>query len=415
MPAPATQTGEFFHQQLSSGVECAADVLPERSTVAMCFRILTGLADEPAELTGISSIMEQTLSKGTQRFDGRGLSDAFDALGARWSSVSGRQSTMVRVICLPEFVSQVVDLVGEMICHPTFPAEACRVAVELAQQDLRNMEDEPHDLLRVLIQRLTLGPVLGRHPGGESDTLPRITPELVRSHWQEFFRPGRIQVAVAGPVDPEDLLGNIDAAFAPLGRSEPAGRQPADFEFQPGRQHRHKELEQEYLAITLPGLPREHEDFAVEQVLLRVLSGGMSARLFTEVREKLGLVYWVGAWHEQPRGKGIIHLGASTTPQRCQQTFDKLLEELGRISRDLTDEEVRRARDGLIAHLETEDDLTRARATDLSEDLFFHSRPIGPAVKLAALRAVTRARVEAYASALPRDQLCVATLGPREL
>jgi predicted Zn-dependent peptidase len=415
MPATSQSATDFFHTHLASGVELAVDPLPLRHTVAMGFRVLTGIVDEPPELTGISSIVGRTLSKGTRRYDGRGLADAFDALGAQWSEVSGRQSTLVRVLCLPEFALDVVALVAEMIAHPTFPEEACRVAVELAQQELRHLEDEPAELLRILIQRLTLGPVLGRHPGGEEATLPRITPEVVRAHWQRVFHAGRIQVAAAGPLDSAALARRIDEAFADFGSPVPAGREPADFTFQPARAHQQKEAEQEYIAITLPGLPRDHADFAVEQVLLQVLSGGMSGRLFTEVREKLGLVYWVGAWHEQPRGKGVVHVGASTTPQRCDQTLAALERELGRLAEDLTDAEITRTQDGLVARNETEDDLTRARAADLSDDLFHFGRPIGLTPKLDAIRAVTRSRLEAYARTLQGQPRCVATLGPRAL
>ena len=289
---------------------------------------------------------------------------------------------IVRVVCLPEFAVDVVDLVAEMICRPTFPEEACRVAVELAQQDLRHMEDEPHEVLRVMVQRLTLGPRLGRYPGGEPETLARITRAEIQSHWQRWYDAGRLQVAVAGPVDADALVGRIDARFAGLGRVQRAGRDPADFAFRPDRLHRHKDLQQEYIGITLPGVPRDHEYFATEQVLIGVLSGGMSGRLFTEVREKQGLVYWVGAWHEEPRGKGVVHLGASTTPERCHRTYETLLRELQRLTEDLTEDETRRARDGLIAQHETESDLTRARAAGLSDDLFHFSRPVGLTPKL---------------------------------
>ena len=321
----------------------------------------------------------------------------------------------MRVLCLPEFVDQAVDLVAEMLCRPTFPDEACEVAVELARQELRQMEDEPDELINVMIERLTLGPVLGRYPGGEPLTLPRITPEKIREHWQRFYRAGRMQVTAAGPIEPDGLARRLEAVFAERGSREREGRAAAAFDFQPARQHMPKELEQEYVAITLPGLAKTDPQFPVEQMLLRVLAGGMSGRLFTEVREKLGLVYWVGAWHEQLRGKGVIHLGASTTPERSPQTFAKLLEELGRVGEDLTEVEVERARTGLISHFETEDDLTRARAAGLSDDLFHFGRPIGLAAKLEALRAVTRDDVLAYARRLPREQLCIATLGTREL
>lgn len=416
MPASGSATlDQFTHVVLASGVELAVDVLPQRKTVALCFRMLAGVSDDPPELTGIGAIVERTLSKGTQRFDGRGLADAFDRLGAEWASISGRQSMLVRVLCLPEFVLDVVGLVAEMIVHPTFPDEACRIAVDLAQQELRHMEDEPGELLRVMIQRLTLGPALGRHVGGTPESLARITPDEVRAHWQRMYHAGRLQVAAAGPVDADLLTQQVESCFAGLGSAERQGRQPAEFEFKPTREHRQKELEQQYIGLTLPGLPRDDAEFATEQVLLGVLSGGMSGRLFTEVREKLGLVYWVGAWHEQPRGKGILHLGASSTPERCQKTYETLLREIRRVGEDLTEAETNRARDGLIAQFETEDDLTRARAAALSDDLFHFGRPVGPTPKLNALRAVTVARVAAYAQRLPLEHLCVGTVGPHPL
>ncbi len=406
---------DFVHLGLASGVEFAADLLPERQTVAICFRILGGIVAEPPELTGIGDIVERTLAKGTRSYDGRGLADAFDQLGAKWSSASGRQSMIVRAVCLPEFVDQVVDLVAEMLAHPTFPDDACRIANELAQLELRHMEDEPQELLRVMVQRLTLGPHLGRYPGGTLETLARIDAEAVRAHWRRLYSTGRMQVVASGPIDAEVLAQRIDDAFAGLGSPERQGREPAEFTFTPAREHRHKELEQQYLGITLPGLWRGHDDFPVEQVLIGVLSGGMSGRLFTEVREKQGLVYWVGAWHEQPRGKGVIHLGASTTPDRCDRTYETLLRELHRLSEDLTDEEVVRARDGLVAQYETEDDITRARTAGLSDDLFHFGRPIGRGPKLEQIRAVTLERVRGYARRLPLDQLCVASLGPRAM
>jgi predicted Zn-dependent peptidase len=413
--SPHSGHSRFVHERLASGVEFAADVLPERNTVALSFRILAAGRDDPPDLTGVAAIVEHLLSKGTRKYDGRGLADAFDQLGAQWASVTGRQSTLVRVLCLPEFVPTVVDLVTEMIRYPTFPDEACGVAVELAQQDLRRMEDEPQDLLRVMIQRLTLGPVLGRHTGGTPESLARLTPDLIREFWRGLYHAGRLQVVAAGPINAAALAEQLDACFAGFGAAAHAGRQPADFDFVPGRAHRHKELEQQYIGITLPGLPREHEDFPTEQVLLGVLAGGMSARLFTEVREKQGLVYWVGAWHEQPRGRGVIHLGASTRPERCERTYKTLLRELRRVGEDLTAAETDRARDGLIAQLETEDDLTRARAGELSDDLFHVGRPIGREAKLDALRRVTVNEVTTYARRLPLERVCVATLGPREL
>ena len=150
------RSGEIVRADLDCGIKFAATFCRGATRRALVFRVLVGVADEPLELTGINGLVERTLSKGTKRFTGRSLADAFDALGASWASLSGRQSTIVRVLCLPEFVVEAVGLVAEMLCRPTFPDEACEVAVELARQELRQMEDEPDELINVLINRLTL-------------------------------------------------------------------------------------------------------------------------------------------------------------------------------------------------------------------------------------------------------------------
>lgn len=405
----------FAHLDVAGGVEFAADVIPERETVALIFRVLSGLADEPAELAGIGQIVESTLSKGTALRSGRELADAFDALGAQHSSTSGRQSMQVRVVCLPEFVGEAVDLVAEMLCQPTFPPEACRVAVELAQQELKSIEDDPGDVVRRMIQRLTLGPVYGRDPVGTPETLRRVTPDAVREHWQRTYHRGRLQVAAAGPVDVGELARRLERGFAGFGNGERAARGPVGLAFTPGREHRTKDLKQQQIAITLPGAARDGVSFPVEQVLLGVLSGGMSGRLFTEVREKQGLVYSVSAWHEQLRGFGVVHLRASSTPERCARTYDTLLREIERVGRDVTEAEVVRARDGLIAQALTQDDITRTRAAGLSDDLFHFGRPVGLGPKIEAVRRVTVADVAARAREFDVARTCVATLGPREL
>jgi predicted Zn-dependent peptidase len=141
----------------------------------------------------------------------------------------------------------------------------------------------------------------------------------------------------------------------------------------------------------------------------------MSGRLFTEVREKQGLVYYVAAWHEQLRGTGRIHIRASSTPERCGQTFKTLMREVERLSEDLTDAEMERARNSLIAQALTHDDITRSRAAALSEDMYYFGRPVGLGPKLEAVRAVTRAQIVSYVQRFSTGEVCVATLGPVEL
>jgi len=406
---------DIVHRTLSCGIEFAAEVLTGRPTAALEIRILAGAAHEPENKLGVARLVEQTVDKGTAARDGRALLDAFDRIGAQRSSATGRDTTAFRCICLPEFLPEALDLHAEMLCTPTFPEDRCAVEVELAIQEMSSLEDDPQSLCEKYLSRQAYGPRLGRHPLGEKATLETITRRDIESHWRATFTPNRMLVAVAGPVDPDAVADRVERCFAGLGSPAPPARGAIPIEFAPMRTHYPKELEQEYIGICYPGVPVTHDDHPVERVMLGVLAGGMSGRLFTEVREKQGLVYWVGAWHEHPRDAGMIHIGASTTPERCDKTYETLLREVDRLSEDLTDAEVHRAIVGIVARTETRGDITRAHCAELIADLFYFGRPIPIEEKLARVEAVTVADIRRYLAEHPRDRISVVTLGPREL
>lgn len=405
----------YVHRRLSCGIEYAALPLAGRRTVAIDIRVLSGMADEPADRLGLAHLVNETIDKGTQKRSGQELTDAFDAIGAQRSSFVGREATVFRCNCLPEFAEQALLLHVEMLRTPTFSEEACGVAIELAGQELKALEDEPDELSRRLMARRAYGTVLGRHALGERETLGRIGRSDIAEHWRSQFAAARMVVTVGGAVDADGMAAAIDERFAGFGDGSSDGRGAFAVSGSPGRWHHDKELEQEYILMCWAGVPMTHDDQPIENVALSVLGGGMSSRLFTEVREKQGLVYWVGAWSEHPRGAGMVFMGASTTPERCDQTYATLLREVDRMADDLTEDELERAKVGITAKQQTHGDLTTARVGELSADLFHFGRPVRHAEKTERVLAVTTKDVKRYLKEHPRDQLCVVTLGPRAL
>jgi len=411
------------HRHLSCGIELGVRRIAGRRLVAMDIRVFAGFAYESPGHLGVTSVLEEAITKGTARRDGRSLNDAFDAIGAAHGSYAGRETVGFACLCLPEFIGQAIALHAELIGTPTFPDDACQVAVELAQQHLAALDDDPGELAKKLLHRQAYGEPLGRHGLGEKATLATIGRAQIVDHWRRHFGARRMQVSVAGAVEASavaDLLEKEFAGFEP-GPGSPDGaadhqvRPAFDIRFSAARTHYPKDLEQEQIAICFPGAQAGDADFYVETVVIGVLAGGMSARLFTEVREKQGLVYWVGAWSDHPRTGGMIHLGASATPQNVERTYTTLLREIGRLADDLTAAELERAIAGLTTRLVTQGDITRARAAELADDLFYHGRPIPTEEKLARIRAVTLDDVRDYLAAHPRDRLSVVTLGPRPL
>ncbi|HOW73783.1 MAG TPA: pitrilysin family protein [Phycisphaerae bacterium] len=404
------------HRRLTCGIDLVMQPLPGRPVAAMEIRLPAGFAFERTEYLGVAHVLNEAVTKGTAKRDARGVNDAFDAIGASHDSYAGRETVGFASLCLPEFVEQVITLYAEILRTPTFPEEACAVAVDLARQSLAALRDDPDELVRKLICRQAYGEPLGRHALGDEESLGRIGREQIVEHWRRLFSSRRMQVAVAGAVDTERVADLFEREFTGFGPVEGEGEAASpSLRFNPGRSHHHKELEQEHVAICFPGSAVTDADFPVELVLIGVLSGGMSGRLFTEVREKQGLVYWVGAWSDHPRTGGMLHVGASTTPDRVDQTYATLLREINRLSEDLTEEEVQRAITGLVAQVRTRGDVTRSRASRLADDLFFHGCPIPITEKLARIQAVTVSDIRGFLARHPRDRLSVVTLGPREL
>jgi predicted Zn-dependent peptidase len=408
-----TMIETYHHRRLDCGVELAALPIDGRRTTAYEIRIFAGLADEPEDKLGLAHIVDETIDKGTERRRAREVSDAFDAIGADASSGVGRESFVFRCSCLPEYVEQALTLHAEMLRTPVFPDEFVKVALELGQQELTALEDDPSELTRKQLSPHAYGKLLGRHELGTRETLGRITREDIHNYWKAYFIAARMQVAVAGAVDFDKVARHIEKSFSGFGGGGCDGREPFRVDFSPGTRHQDKELEQLHILMCWPGAAVSDDDYAVERVVLTILGRGMSSRLFTEVREKQGLVYSVGAWDEHPRGAGMIFIGASTKPARGEETVSALLREVDRLSEDVTEEELARAKVRIIAKAQTHGDITRARTGELGSDLFYHGRPVPLAEKNDRVAAVSIADVRRYLAAHPRDRLCVQTLGPK--
>jgi len=373
------------------------------------------MSSEPPRALGLARLVEETLDKGTEAFTAQGLADAFDAIGAGNQSGTGRETMTFTCTVLPEHFERAIELHAELLRRPKFPDDAVAVNVQLAMQELVALDDDAHGLVDKLITRQAYGPVAGRHQLGEHETLERITRTDLEDYWRTHFHAGRIIVAVAGGIEPHRVADALTRHFDGFGSSRREGRGSLLLEFYPQTTHYPKALEQEHIAICWPGVDATHDEFPVQQVTLGILSGGMSGRLFTEVREKRGLVYWVSAWQETPRGAGMVFLGASTTPDRCAKTYTTLLHEVDRLAEDITRDELDRAVTGIVANQDTRGDATRSRCAELASDLFFFGRPVPIEEKVAKVQAVTIEDIRRYLTLHPRDRLCVITLGPRPL
>lgn len=406
---------DVVHSRLACGLEYAVTTLPRRHIAAIQFRVMAGACSDPADRLGLARLVEETLDKETERFTGRALSDAFDAIGASRRSGAGRETSTFTCTVLPEHFERAVELHAELFRRPQFPQSAVDVHINLARQELVALEDDAQAVVDRIISREAYGPIVGRLPLGDAASLERMTRDDLVTFWRRHYRNENMVAVVSGPLEATRVAEVLERHFAGFGGANGQGKTTHPIQFTPGMHHHSKELEQEQIGICWPGVDATHRDFPTQLIMLSILSGGMSARLFTEVREKQGLVYWVSAWQENPRGAGMIFLGASTTPERCDQTYRTLLREVDRLAEDIEQDEHDRAIRSILAQRQTRGESTRAKCTELSDDLFHFGRPIPEEEKIDKIRSVTMDDVRRYLATYRRDRRCVVTLGPRPL
>lgn len=395
---------------LSNGLRVVGEQLAKSQGLALALRFPSGSKDDPEDKLGLAALTTDTLFKGTKKHNARALSDAFDFYGIRHSAQTGIESTAVSLRCLPEHQEKAIGLLCEVLTEPSFPEKEIATSRIQAVQELKHMDDEPMSKAFVLLKELYLGVRWGHTEFGHEETVKTISRNDALNFWSERFVPSGSILSVAGKFDPDTLVASLEKLFTRNGAAQPLENPPAPPAANISR-HIKKESEQTQIVLAFPGVPRSHADYFAQQAGLGVLSGGMSGRLFTEVREKRALVYSVGAQGSSLRNAGLCYAYAGTTAPRAAETLKVLKAELRRLPTDVTEEEVERAKIGFKSHLIMDQESTGARAREMLDDIYFHNRLIGLDELIAQIDAVKAAHVKSYWEKHPPDPHALVTLG----
>ncbi len=248
---------------------------------------------------------------------------------------------------------------ADILRRPHLPAEEIDAVRALAVQDILSLEDEPRQKVLVELRRRTWPHPLGQDRRGTIAGLKKLTPTKIRKHYERRFGPKNMILSVAGNIDWDDLKTQVEALFGDWegGADEALKSKKAVG----GRAHLAKDTTQTQIAISYPSVPFGHAEYYAAQGAVQVLSGGMGARLFTEVREKRGLCYSVWASYQTFKDRASILCYAGTTNERAQETLEVTMGELRRLADGITVEEVERVRAGLKSSVIMQEESTSAR------------------------------------------------------
>ncbi len=391
------------HQEFTLDNGFHVIIEPRRDVASAAYTLLLpgGIGDDPVGLEGIASLASDLITRGTEKYDSRELAESFDRLGVTHSEQAELAHLSAVGTTLAENLEPALDLLADVILHPTLDETQLGYCRDGMLQDLQSIEDDPGQKLFVELRRRSFEPRFGRSSMGTPESLAAIDQQKVREFLETNLRPNGAILGIAGNVSIEKLKKTIDRLFGswkPKAHSR-CTNAPESF----GNTHIESDKVQTQIGICYPAVRYDDPQYFDAHGAISVLSGGSSSRLFTEVREKRGLCYTVSAAYVPMKHAGYVLCHSGTTNDKAQQTLDVLLEELKRIEQGVSDEEVHRARIGLLSSLVMSEESTSARASALARTYYNLGRVRTVAETREQLERMTPDSILNYVRTYPAD------------
>jgi len=337
---------------LKSGTKVVVKQMEGLLSVTMGILVGTGAAFEKDDEDGISHFIEHMQFKGTPTRTAFEISDAFDALGAQVNAFTGKDLTCYYSKATSDHTKEAFALLCDLFLNATFPEEEMEREKGVVLEEINMDEDSPEDLCLDLLSRAAFGNQnYGRNILGPSENVSDFTREKMFAYKKERYCPENIVVSFAG---------NIDAALAEeLAEQYFGNLQSGTFQnrkkkvsFSAGNLFKPKPIQQAHFAFAFPTLRREHPDSQALQVVNTVLGGGMSSRLFKEVREVLGLAYSVYSYISQYEETGIFTVYAGVNPDKAERAAEAVVHVIEEFKKSgMTEEEFLRGREQMKSAL----------------------------------------------------------------
>ena len=403
----------FYIRRFDNGLTLLAERMPDVRSAAMNLLVPAGADTDPAGGRGSATVLAEMVMRGAGDRDARALTEHLDDLGLARSSGAGLHHARFTAAALAPNVMQGLAAYADVVRRPRLADEAFEPSRDLAVQALEGLQDNPQSLVMTRLREVAWPAPYGRNAMGELADLARLTSAAVRADFTARYSPRGAILAVAGDVDVARLSEDADRLFAdwsaPAVPAVTLSSPESDVTFV------EQDSQQTHIAVAHPTASETDADYYLSRLAVEVLSGGMSGRLFTEIREKKGLCYSVYASYSSAPGLGGVLSYAGTSNDRAQATLDGLLHELRRLREGVTGDELDRAKIGLRAGTVMSGESSGARSAALARDWFIRGRLRTLDEILAAIDAVTPAAMNRYLADHPAGPFTVVLLGPRRL
>jgi predicted Zn-dependent peptidase len=395
---------------LPNGLTVAVDPLPGAESVAIGLYAMVGSRSEPEHLSGLAHVVEHMVFKGAGTRDTRALAEAIEDVGGVINAWTARDQTVFYGRTLAKDAELLTGILADFIRAPHVADEHLEREKDVILSELGEVVDAPDDLVHDhLFEAAFDQQPLGRTVLGRAETLRTITRDDCLAWLRDELVPSRLVLSASGKVDPDVML---KCAERLLGDMENwPGRPIAPAEFTGGVRNDRREFEQAHWCLGLPGMAASDPRLPALSIFVQALGGGMSSRLFQELREERGLAYSVSAWQQAYADTGIVALSCAADRNRAVESMHLARSVLAEAVEALGDAEVQRARAqieaGLLMSLET----PQGRADHMARSIEVFGRILPLEELVAQIRAVDAAAARAAGAALLDGRAAVASVG----
>jgi predicted Zn-dependent peptidase len=398
--------------RLPSGLTVVTDAMPHLESASLGVWVGAGSRDERPDEHGISHLLEHMAFKGTKRRTARQIAEEIEAVGGDLNAATSVESTSYYSRVLRADVPLAVDVLSDILSNPTFDPEELQREQSVIVQEIGAAEDAPDDIVFDKLQETAFpGQSVGRSILGTRESVRSFDRKRLAAYLVRNYRAPDMVVAAAGAVEHRALVEQVEKQFA--GFNGPDAPVPEPAHFVGGTYVEKRDLEQVHVALAMPGLPQRDPNLFSMQVFTSVLGGGMSSRLFQEVREIRGLCYAIYAFHAPYSDTGMFGLYAGTDASDLPELMRVVVAEIANASETITEVEIARAKAQMKAGLLMALESSGARAEQLARHMLAWGRPMPLSELVAKIEAVTVESARAAGRALiARGRPAIAALGP---
>ena len=330
-----TDGGLVRRTVLPGGLRVVTEAMPGVRTATLGIWVGVGSRDETPTLSGASHFLEHLLFKGTRRRSALEISAALEAVGGEMNAFTGKEYTCYHARVLDDDLPLAIDVLADMVTDSTITADDVEAERDVILEEIAMNEDDPDDVVHSLASSLAWGTTpLGRPVAGEPHSIRTLSREQILRFYRRRYRPSTMVVAVAGNVDHDRVVAQVADAFGPFlraaGDAEPVTprARTTTTRFRRARGLVTRPTEQANVVVALPGLKRGDDRRHALGVANAVLGGGMSSRLFQEIREKRGLAYSVYSFGAHYADSGMLGVYAGCAPGKLRDVLKVVREEL---------------------------------------------------------------------------------------